>query len=436
MKKTLILWAALPLFFLSGALNAQMDNLANLSAKWIRSNVRNAALDGGADMVNFNPAGLALLNDGLYLSLSNQTLFRKPQHSFDMGAGEQSYKQDGIDPVLPMFYAAFKKNNWAVSSGVYIAGGGGSAKFPEGSVTTNLLGYSLIPVVNAGGGTDYTYVTDQSLDASSFYLTIPLAFSYAINDMISLSAGARYIRGINSTKAGLSFTGSATYPDYAVDADYKSTANGIGGVFGIDFKPMEQLNIAIHYETKVKLEFEASDNKGSISIEEDGAKSRRDLPAVINVGATYQVTDALMAGADFNYYFQEGADWGTLIDPRTAYEREASEIAGNCYTANAGLMYQLNEKLQLSGGFSYTAFLFNDKELYYTSMGLYETNKNNNFNVGIGAGYKVTENIEIDLGISRTFWKDYTINSLLASGMPVHTSNQAYVLALGVDFRF
>jgi len=203
MKRINSLWAILPLFFMSGVLNAQMDNLANLSAKWIRTNVRNAALDGGADMVNFNPAGLAMLNDGLYLSLSNQTLFRKPQHSFNMGAGEQSYEQDGIDPILPMFYAAFKKNNWAVSSGAYISGGGGTADYPEGSVNTNLLGMSLLQYINSISSTDYTYVTNQSLNASSFYITVPLAFSYAITDEIAVSAGGRYIRGINKTKAGL-----------------------------------------------------------------------------------------------------------------------------------------------------------------------------------------------------------------------------------------
>lgn len=51
--------------------SAQMDNMSNMSAKWIRSNVRNASLDGGADMVNYNPAGLAMLDDGIYISVSN-----------------------------------------------------------------------------------------------------------------------------------------------------------------------------------------------------------------------------------------------------------------------------------------------------------------------------------------------------------------------------
>jgi long-chain fatty acid transport protein len=435
MKKA-FLWATMPLLFLPGVLNAQMDNLANLSAKWIRSNIRNASLDGGADMVNFNPAGLALLEDGIYLSLSNQTLFRHPQHSFDMGMGEQSYEQDGIDPILPMFYGAYKKDKWAISSGVYISGGGGSAKYPEGSVNTNLLGVLTMLVVNTGYGTDYNALTNQSLDASSFYVTVPLAFSYAINDQIAVSAGARYIRGINKTKAGLSLTGASAAEDYVLDVDYKSTANGIGGVFGIDFKPIENLNISVHYETRVKLEFEAADNKGNFEIEEDGEKSRRDLPAVINTGILYDFSDKLSAGIDFNYYFQKAADWGTLIDPRTAYDKDAADAAGNCYTANAGVLYNVNDKLQVSAGGSYTAFLYDDKELYYTKMGLYETNKNNNVNIGIGAGYKINDNIEVDLGVGRTFWKDYDIESLSAGGMMVKTSNKAYVLALGVDLRF
>ena len=104
MKRILMSFSLLCIVAISA--HAQMDNLANMSAKWIRSNVRNAALDGGADMVNYNPAGLAILDDGVYLSFSNQMLFRSPQHAFNFGAGELSYEQDGSDPFLPMFYAA------------------------------------------------------------------------------------------------------------------------------------------------------------------------------------------------------------------------------------------------------------------------------------------------------------------------------------------
>ena len=101
-----------------------MDNLANMSAKWIRSNARNAATDG-ADIVNYNPAGLIKMDNGIHISLNNQTLFRNPKHSFTLNPliGKQTCKQDGADPFLPALYAAFKKDKWAISSGIYVTGG-------------------------------------------------------------------------------------------------------------------------------------------------------------------------------------------------------------------------------------------------------------------------------------------------------------------------
>ncbi len=437
--KGIILPIILVLFSV-GSANAQMDNLANMSAKWVRSNVRNAALDGGADMVNFNPAGLSLLDDGIYISLSNQTLFRHPEHSFNLGTGEKSYEQDGIDPFLPMCYAAWKKGNMAISSGIYISGGGASVNYPDGSININLMGYKLLIAKAAYG---YTSFQDQSLEASSYYLTVPLNFSYAVNDQLSFSVGGRYIRGINKTKANITLTESLlSAPDANVTVDYATYANGFGGVFGVNYKATEKLNIALHYETRVKLNFETEDNKGNYQLQEDGVKNRRDLPAVLYAGVSYDITDKLMAEVDFNYYFQTNADWGTFTDPTEVDEEgdnivvDASDAAGNCYTANLGFIYSLNEKLELSAGCSYTAFNYDDMELYYTKMGLYEALKYNNLNVGLGAGYNVTDNIQVDLGFSRTFWKDKTIKSLNAGGLDVDVTDSGYVLAIGVDLRF
>ncbi len=440
MKKTFLLWAFLPMLFFPGILNAQMDNLANLSAKWIRSTVRNATLDGGADMVNFNPAGLALLNDGLYLSLSNQTLFRYPKHEFTFASVDYSFEQDGIDPFVPMLYAAYKKNKWAVSSGMYISGGGGAAKYPNGSVNTTLMGYKTMMFLNLAyfGVYSYTTLSNESLDASSFYLTVPLAFSYALSDKLALSAGARYIRGINKTKAELLISGAGA-PDYPITVDYSTAANGFGGVFGVDYKVTDKLNLAIHYETKVKLDFEADKNKGTMELQPDGTKSRRDLPAVLNAGISYDITPNFTAAADFNWYFQKNADWGTtdVVIGSDTIKYDNSDLAGDVYTANLGFYYRI-KKLQLSAGGSYTRFIYpnkSDMELYYTNIGVYETIKYDNLSIGIGAGYKISEKVEIDLGLARTFWKDKTVNDAAAGNMPVHLSDKSYVLAIGVDFR-
>lgn len=419
--------------------SAQMDNLANMSAKWIRSNARNAALDG-ADLVNYNPAGLVRLNDGFHISLNNQTLFRKPQHSFTLNPliGEQTCKQDGADPFLPSLYAAFKKGKWALSSGIYITGGGASADYPNGSINTNLMGYNFMALTNAAYLTGYTSLKDQSLKASSYYMAIPLNLSYSITDKLSVSLGGRYIMANNQTKAGMTFAESTVgAPDSPISIDYKNEARGFGGIIGLNYSVSDKLNVAIHYETKVKLEFEAKDNKGTVkNLVPDGTKSDRDLPAVLYTGASYKFSDKFTAAFDFNYYFQKGADWGNIVDSSVGDTLKASSVAGNCYHVALGFSYQLLPKLQLSAGCKYIHFDYSDQKLYYTQLGAYEAVKYDNFNLGIGAGYSVTEKIQIDLGVGRTFWKDKDIKSMLAGNKSVDISNKAYVLALGVDIAF
>ena len=123
---------------------AQMDNLPNMSAEWMRTAARNAATDA-TDAVVYNPAGITKLSNGFHINIGNQSLFRNPSHSYDLGIGEgpKSYSQDGADPFIPNIYAAYKKNNWALFTGVYIAGGGGTLNYPTGSITTDLIGCLL-----------------------------------------------------------------------------------------------------------------------------------------------------------------------------------------------------------------------------------------------------------------------------------------------------
>src|SRR3954468_22264094 len=106
MKKLNILLILL----LAGITNlfAQMDNLSNMSAEWMRTAARNAATDA-SDIVVYNPAGLTKLKNGLHVNISNQTLFRKPTHSYDLGLGEgtKEYSQGKSDPFLPNLYVAY-----------------------------------------------------------------------------------------------------------------------------------------------------------------------------------------------------------------------------------------------------------------------------------------------------------------------------------------
>lgn len=454
-KKQLLLTLTLLSILSINSVFAQMDNLANMSSEWIRMNNRNASLDA-ADIVNYNPAGLVFLKPGLHFNLSNQTLIRQPKHTYDLGLGEgeKSFEQDGIDAVLPMFYAAYVKEKWAISTGIYISGGGASVNYPDGSISTDIMTTQILyttaaPAPFPGGTTlnDIYGANQQSLEASSYYLTVPLSFTYKIDDIFSVSAGARYIRGINNTKASLTLSNSPYgAPNTDINIDYSAAANGFGYVLGFNVALSEKLNIAAHYESKVKLEFENDVKEDGTGLFTDGAKNRRDLPAVLSTGISYKITDKLRTEVNYNYYFQKDADWGkTLVN--TPYEEESSQLAGNCYTLGAGFAYDMNEKTQLSLGCSYTHFGYEndrDKELYYSNLGWYEALKNSNLNVGFGGSYEVLKDLDLNLGFGITFWDDYNISSvnaegLQSAGVPITDTNvkcedQSYVVSIGLNY--
>ena len=447
-NRYLLLAFLLMLVFNSNRVVAQMDNLANMSAEWIRMNNRNAALDA-ADIVNYNPAGLVYLKPGLHFNLSNQTLFRHPKHSYDLGLGDgpQSFEQDGLDAFLPMFYAAFVKGNWAIGSGVYISGGGATVDYPDGSISTDLMTKQIV-YQQTGMLPSMLYDSnEQSLKASSYYLTVPLLFSYKINRVFSASFGARYIRGINNTQASLFLSDSPiSAPDIALGIDYDASANGVGAVLGVNIAPSERLNIAAHYESRVKLDFENDVKVDDTGLFTDGAKNRRDLPAALSTGISYRISERLRTEVNYNYYFQTDADWGTTSYASTdeVIEAETSELAGNCYTLGAGFAYDMSEKTQLSLGCSYTHFGYDndeDKALYYTNMGWYEALKNSNLNIGFGGAYKVRENLSVNMGFGITLWKDYDINSKNAELLGVSGDNavvkcedRGYVFSIGVNY--
>jgi len=445
MKKlstTLIVMAAI--FCFSEYLPAQMDNLTNLSVEWMRMPARNAASDS-ADLVVYNPAALVRLSDGFHINLGNQTLLRKPRHTYDLqlGAGEQSFTQDGIDAFLPNFYAAYTRDKWAVYGGLYISGGGAVADYPLGSLSTDLitLMVQMSPALDETGQPTGYYIMDfypgakeQFLKASSYYLTATLGGAYALTNTVSVSLGLRYLNAVNKTKIGLTLTDSPlALPDKTLLFDNKDKASGAGAVLGVHFAASPKLDLAAHYESKVKLDFETTVNTDDIGLAQNGVKSRRDLPAVLYLGAGYRWNDSLQMLVDFNYYFQSQADWGkTEVD---GVEKTWAGAAGDCYAAGIGLSYKLCEHLRVSAGTVFTKFLFKDKELYYTRLGEFEAPKNDNWNSGIGLAFKATAKLTLNLALGATFWKSGELSEVFLTSLPawIKITASAYSLSLGLN---
>lgn len=415
----------------SNGLFAQVDNLTNMSADWVRMSNRNAATDA-ADIVVYNPAGLTKMADGFHLNFGNQMLFRKPEHTFDLGLGfgQKTLSQADMDPFLPNLYMAYKKGRLALFGGIYIPGGGAVVSYPDGSITSHLLGFQSwgMAQFNFDGFKD-------SLEATSMYLTTTAGAAYAVTNWLSVSAGVRYINATNTFQAKVVLIDSTgMLPNSTLRINAKDTAGGLGGVFGINLS-MNKLNIGVHYETKVKLDFETDVEFDSFNggVATDGAKSRRDFPAMLGIGVSYQFSPKLRLEADYNLFFQKDAEWDS--SDSLSYKFNYWELAGNCYSFGAAAIYNASDSLELSAGFLYTIFDWQDIELFYTSLGAFEVLYSDNWNLALGFSYKASRCFSLTAGVNRTFWKDENLKAYIALPFDVNvqTKNSTYVVALGFN---
>jgi long-chain fatty acid transport protein len=219
----------------------------NGSAAWARTLTREAST--GVDAVYFNPAGLAKLNNGLSLSVSNQTIFQTRTITSDyplLNGSPKSYEAELTAPIFPGIYAAFKKDKWAFSAGFNIIGGGGSADFQEGLPSFEIPVSGLVPGLQssltpidqaiesaAGMNPGFANVTGYDMNAAfngaSTYMGFQLGVTYAITDMISVAIGGRYVSAKNTYEGsltGVTIDAPAAYGGTQIPGDYLRTVGG------------------------------------------------------------------------------------------------------------------------------------------------------------------------------------------------------------------
>lgn len=208
--------------------------------------------------------------------------------------------------------------------GFTIAGGIGDVNYTDG----------IYLPVDVGG-------LNKDINASSVYYCGIIGAAYAVNDIISLSLGARGIYSYYKVNAG---------PDSAL-LDYKDSAKGIAPVIGINISPLKQLNIGMRYEAEVNLEFNVDKNDdtkaGFFIYPEEGSTFRRDLPAMACFGIAYMMMDnGLKLAADFDYAFNKNARW------TENFRNGADEDKyNNSYEVRIGAEYAVTDMIKASAGY-------------------------------------------------------------------------------------
>ena len=397
---------------------------------------------------------------------------------FMMNANNQSadryFEGTAKAPVIPSFQAAYVINDkWSVSGQFAIGGGGGKCEFDNGlPMFEEMIGGA----VAQNGGT--SYALNQQLTGKQYIFGLQLGATYRLAENFSVFGGVRgvlascgYEGAINGIKAnGLTAAeysalsqqaaaGAQQAADAAAQfaaagladkaAEYAAMAEtlkgqavqagtvaamigdynldcsqsgfGITPIIGLDWN-LGKLNLAAKYEFRTKIELE-NESTNSANVDAlmpayaDGGKVRSDIPALLTLGAQYQLTDAVRAMGGFHYYWDKDAKGSPI------------QKGDNTWEALLGIEWDVNDKIMLSIGGQRTDYNFDDADMS-------DINFNTpNYAVCLGGAYKFSEKMKLNVGYMHSFYEDHKVTNA-TSGIARNYTRKNDVLGVSLDIAF
>lgn len=388
MKKSLVI---LSLLASANAFAGSIDYLAQQDAEYFA----HPAMIGkvGVSGAYYNPAGTAFLEDGLYVQLNSQTLFKTYEMETKI-AEKLSHESDHPSAFVPSIQIVKKEGDRSYFLHAGAAAGGGAVKYENGISAFEVIGQEIqlgirdikLPLgpdgslVSHFSNADVDYLGGSTVNGSSYYINTTFGMAQKINSKFSVAGGLRFMyamRELNGTASyNLDLAGNQTDSERTenirVDIDSERTGWGVGGVIGFHYQPTEKLNIGFKYETEVELNLDADgkldttktgDFNGSLGNKVDGGivnnidgnleahpviaewleDDRRNLPAMMALGVSYELTDRITLLTSGNYYFIKDAN-----------RNGCYENYDNGYEISVGVDYKLNDKWTLMAGYQYT----------------------------------------------------------------------------------
>ncbi|MDR1610248.1 MAG: aromatic hydrocarbon degradation protein [Candidatus Symbiothrix sp.] len=444
MKKNLFLLAIA--FFVCGTVWAGgLLTNTNQNVSFLRNPARGASTE--IDAVYTNPAGLAFLShDGLSFSINNQSAFQTrsltttfaPFEGFG-GNATKNFEGKATAWVIPSLQAAYKTGDWVFSGNFSVVGGGGTLEFATGLPSFESQ-ISMIPLqVNQqlGANAFNGYSLESRLKGSSITFGGQLGATYSILDNFSAYLGLRlnyvsnsydgYLKNIQlrSTNGGIYIPVQNIVPSVGdMNLDLKQTGLGIAPVIGLDYK-WNNLNVGLVYEfqSAIELDNETKENTTGQAQFDDGFKTPYDIPALLSIGAQYDILPALTVSAGYHHFFDS--------DAKMLKDRQKL-INGGTNEYLAGVEYRFNPKFLASCGVQFTRSAVKDD--FQSDLNYFL----NSTSFGFGGAWNVTENIRINAAYFFTNYEDWTTETPVISTVKGSTvfgrTNKTF--GIGVDFKF
>ena len=468
MKKVLLLTAILS----SGLYGASIDHVQTYTPDYLSNQAQTGLVKAGVN--NYNPAGQSRLEQGKYAQVGVQYAVGYEKMSYEGKEHKAKLRQ-----AIPNVTFTSVDANGATFFNFGALAGGGKLKYD------GVSGVDVLSDVDKFDGLG-VYDRGSSLTGKNMYEQATLGRAFNVNENLSLSVAGRVVHGTRELKGNLNIgvnpspayqAAKATEIKKAVlagklslaeadakkqalqqttaylvknglqgDLDSKREAWGYGFQLGVNYKVDERLNLAARYDSRVKMNFKAKGSENQLNTAAIlgqniglttfypqytiGERVRRDLPAILSVGASYKVTDNYLVSGAANYYFNRHAK----MDRVTAFGgHEYGLDYKNGWEIALGNEYKINDKFTLIGSANYArtgakASSFNDTEYAL-----------NSFTLGAGVKYQYDETTAITASVAHFIYdkKDGTFTDRyqgVTENQKYHKGITAFGLSLTKKF--
>jgi long-subunit fatty acid transport protein len=203
-------------------------------------------------------------------------------------------------------------------------------------------------------------------------------------------------------------------------AEVKQSGVGYGGTFGVHYRPIDSVNIAVTVESGQKISQDLKETSGNNPATEgflEGyvatANTNADRPWRMRIGASYGFDFGLEIPVSFKYDFYKAMD----------------SSLRNSYSIAMALRYRmLDDALELSFGTSYDIDEVPSVEDYNPLNPELAS-----VTIAGGVGWEIFEDFKLDIGVLYPFYFDEAASG--ANGF-TKMSKQVVNLALGVGYVF
>jgi long-chain fatty acid transport protein len=417
---------------------SNLDYATNNSPEFFRNPAGRLSAQDSADIAANNPAGTIRMGNGLFVNISNQTVIKK--YTIEDRSTGKEYESNEPDLFVPNMYVVWNPQNshFNVWSHIGIIGGGGSLYYPDGAPVVNRViaaGMAGVDAAAAGKAsynpaysTPFSGITANnfttmagmlnaynliknkyhfSVRQSSYQICQTLGTTYSVSDNLSVAIGARVVESSKKNKIYYS-EGVNSSTEFI---DVEMNAVGVQGILGVNYRPVQSLNLALTYESvnkmkyKVNVKSNGSDAWGTLSQTltdalgmEDGKKFNYDMPHRFMAGATYDITSDFDVTLGGILYINNG--FGVEIETGTNDSSNLKYLNSYAYELGTGFDWKITKQIIWSAGFVFNNT--NQNSDYMNEVNYHPTA----YVVNTGFMFKVNDKLNVSFGFGRNFFPD------------------------------